>query len=71
MHFWIFIQYTKCYVIHYISIQYQSYNGMMYSLPYHISLRFMNILHFILFYSVITCFRPSSLCLSVEYNYIT
>lgn len=44
---------------------------MIHSLSYHISLRFMNILHFILFCSVITCFRPSSLCLSVEYNYIT
>lgn len=43
---------------------------MTYTLFYHISLRFMNILHFILFRSVITYFRPSSLCFPVEYNYI-
>lgn len=70
MCFWIFIQYTKCYIIHYISIQYQSYNGMIYTLSYHISLHFMNIRHFNVFHPVITCFRPSSLCFSVEYNYI-
>lgn len=43
---------------------------MIYTLPYYISLHFMNIQHFNMFHPVITCFRPSSLCFSVEYNYI-